>query len=343
MKQADLQVLVVDDNPIKRTLARSPQPPATETTAKPLILAVDDCPEILRLLQAMLGREGFEVMLATDGMAALRLARIYAPQLILLDLHMPQLDGHQVCRMLKDNPDTRDIPVIFVTGESDPQAELHAFGLGGADFIAKPINRPALLARVRNHIGLYRQRKSLQRMFDGVIEFAPDAYLLSDAGGQIVRANVCAEILFGRSQQELLGQSLQQLIAGLQFNGQSVVHCQHSDGSTFSADLNATTLKSEAGDCQMVVLRNPVSHKPAQAPGQPAAAAAAQDPMLLLSQRERQISGLLVSGATVNAIASALCISNKTVSTHKIRILHKLKLTNVPDLVRLCLGQPAGT
>ena len=305
--------------------AAAPGQPA----AKPLILVVDDNRDILRLLETILKLEGYEVMLATDGMAALRLAKIYAPQLVVLDLHMPQLDGHQVCRMLKESPDTQDIPVIFVTGDSDPDAELRSFGLGGADYIAKPINRHALLARVRNHIALYLQRKNLQRMFEDVIEFAPDAYLLTDVNGDIARINVCAEMLFGFSQQELLGTPLTRLIPGLQFSGQSLVECQHKNGSVFTADLSATTLRAEGGSCQMAVLRNP------SAPQPPDQAAAASNPMLLLSGRERQIADLLVSGVSVNAIAAELCISNKTVSTHKIRILRKLNVTNVPDLVRL--------
>ncbi|MBK9441300.1 MAG: response regulator [Comamonadaceae bacterium] len=182
------------------------------TMTDPRVLVVDDRPANIRLMQSILEPAGYTVMLATNGELALQLAEGTPPDLILLDVLMPGMDGYIVCSRLKQMEATRQIPVIFVTAVDDAEAEARSFALGAADYITKPLKSARVLARVKTHIALYRQQKSLRCMFRDVIEFSPDAMLLADARGQIVRINAQAEQLFGYTRQELVGCAIEVLL-----------------------------------------------------------------------------------------------------------------------------------
>ncbi len=118
------------------------------------ILVVDDTPANLSLMTGLL-RDEYKVKAAIDGEKALRIAQARpAPDLILLDIMMPGVDGHEVCRRLKADPATRDIPVIFLTARSGVEDEKLGLDLGAVDYITKPISPPIVMARVRNHLVL---------------------------------------------------------------------------------------------------------------------------------------------------------------------------------------------
>ncbi|WP_291517534.1 two-component system response regulator [Acidovorax sp.] len=118
------------------------------------ILVVDDTPDNLTLMGTLL-KEHYVVKVANSGEKALRIAQSAPqPDLILLDIVMPGLDGHEVCRQLKDNAATRNIPVIFLTSRSDTDDERAGLALGAVDYITKPISPPILLARVNTHLAL---------------------------------------------------------------------------------------------------------------------------------------------------------------------------------------------
>ena len=132
----------------------SSSPP--EHAQKPIatVLVVDDTPDNLTLMGSLL-REHFQVKVANHGEKALKIAFSGTPpDLILLDITMPQMDGHEVCRRLKAEPATRDIPVIFLTARSEPDDERAGLALGAVDYITKPISPPILLARVNTHLAL---------------------------------------------------------------------------------------------------------------------------------------------------------------------------------------------
>ena len=121
---------------------------------RPTILAVDDTPDNLTLLHGLL-KDNYRVKVANGGQAALRILEGPAlPDLILLDVMMPEMDGYEICRRLKANPRTSDIPVVFLTAKSDTDAERFGLDLGAVDYISKPISPPIVLARVRNHLRL---------------------------------------------------------------------------------------------------------------------------------------------------------------------------------------------
>ena len=136
------------------------------TIDRPRILVVDDSPTIRAMLVALL-REGHATSLASDGPSGLALAASRPqPDLILLDVEMPGIDGFEVCRRLKLEPSTRDIPVIFLTSLSQVEHERRGLSLGAADYIAKPISPPIVLARVQNHLALKRQADFLRSQSD---------------------------------------------------------------------------------------------------------------------------------------------------------------------------------
>ena len=131
------------------------------------ILIVDDTPTNIEILLGML-EEDYDVSFATSGRQALELlAKGEKPDLILLDVMMPEMDGYEVCAALKDDAATRAIPVIFVTGKDDAVSETRALAAGGVDFIQKPVNQPVLRARVRLHLELQRRAESLRGVVAG--------------------------------------------------------------------------------------------------------------------------------------------------------------------------------
>lgn len=135
-----------------------------EQTKGFLILAADDTPGDLELLAAVLGREGYTLALAEEGVQALALATHEPPDLILLDILMPGMDGLEICRRLKTDPVTQDIPVIFVTANTDLDVILSGFQVGAADYVTKPFRIPELLARVHVHAELRRVHREVQRL-----------------------------------------------------------------------------------------------------------------------------------------------------------------------------------
>jgi len=125
------------------------------------ILIVDDTPENLKLLAALLASEHYQIRKAINGSMALRAVAADPPDLILLDIMMPDMDGYSVCQALKADPSTADIPVIFLSGLSDAFDKVRAFETGGSDYITKPFHGQEVLARVRTHL---QARSAQQRM-----------------------------------------------------------------------------------------------------------------------------------------------------------------------------------
>lgn len=119
---------------------------------KSLILAVDDKPQNLQFLGKLLSDNGYEVGMAQNGQQALNFIQKSEPDLILLDIMMPVMDGYEVCRQLKDDFSTRHIPVIFLTAKADTEDVVRGFEVGGVDYVTKPFNAAELLARIRTHI-----------------------------------------------------------------------------------------------------------------------------------------------------------------------------------------------
>jgi diguanylate cyclase (GGDEF)-like protein len=129
--------------------------------SKPKLLLVDDQPLNIQLLHQAFATE-FQVFMATSGVKALSMCATHAPDLVLLDVMMPEMDGYEVCKQLKANPLTRAIPVIFVTAKNDDASEEQGLDAGAVDFISKPINLKIVRARVKAHIALKLQADILR-------------------------------------------------------------------------------------------------------------------------------------------------------------------------------------
>jgi diguanylate cyclase (GGDEF)-like protein len=127
------------------------------------ILVVDDEVTNIRLMHGLL-KSRYDVFMATDGEQALKQVTSIVPDLILLDVVMPGISGHEICQRLKDNPDTADIPIIFITAQNEEAEEIRGLELGAVDFIHKPVNAVILQARVNTHVTLQQQRKLLQNL-----------------------------------------------------------------------------------------------------------------------------------------------------------------------------------
>ncbi len=128
----------------------------------PTILIVDDVPANLLLLTQLLDGQSYDVRPVTKGAMALAAARAIRPDLILLDIRMPDMDGYTVCRELKADPETSSIPIIFVSALDDIDGKVRAFECGGVDYVTKPFQPAEVLARVRTHLALAQARTALE-------------------------------------------------------------------------------------------------------------------------------------------------------------------------------------
>lgn len=175
------------------------------------ILAVDDTPASLRLLTDILKAEGYEVRSAISGELALRAAASKPPELVLLDIHMPGMDGYEVCRRLKEVRAMRDVPVIFVSAASETDDKLQGFEMGAVDFVTKPYQREELLVRVRTHLDLNRLRNHLEGLVDERTAELRESeerwkFALEGAGDGVWDWNPKTDVaLFSRRWKEMLG------------------------------------------------------------------------------------------------------------------------------------------
>jgi PAS domain S-box-containing protein len=127
------------------------------------ILIVDDNPENLKTLAAILTEEGYDIRVATNGVQALEGIRLELPDLVLLDIQMPKMDGYEVCRQLKRNDIHRHIPVIFITAMMEKFNKVMAFQVGGNDYITKPFQIEEVVARVKTHLSVYNYQRKLEQ------------------------------------------------------------------------------------------------------------------------------------------------------------------------------------
>jgi len=134
-----------------------------DTVDKGTILIVDDTPTNLDILFDFLANFGFKVLFAEDGESALENVKYALPDLILLDVIMPGIDGFETCRRLKDSERTQSIPIIFMTALTETTDKLKGLSLGAVDYITKPLQHEEVLARVNIHLSLQNLNKKLQR------------------------------------------------------------------------------------------------------------------------------------------------------------------------------------
>lgn len=255
--------------------------PPMMNTRKPKLLVVDDQPVIIQALYQTFSAD-YQVFMATHGEQAIKVAMANLPDLILLDLVMPGMDGHEVFQRLKDNPATSTIPVIFITGHKDDESEIQALDVGAVDFISKPINPQIVRARVKMHLTLLCQKVELQeseRHTQAILDNVIDGILTSDEEGIIASANRAMGSIFGYAPADLPGHDIGLLIPepycrkykdllkahadsdmtenGMHLNG---IMGMHHDGHRFPMELSMSK-NTHRGQTMIVVLMRDISER----------------------------------------------------------------------------------
>ena len=189
-----------------------------QASTEPTVLLVDDNAQNLKVLYETLKDRGYHLLIANDGEKALTLAYRHKPEVILLDIMMPDLDGYQVCERLKSDPVTADSAVVFLSALDDMDAKLKGFSLGGADYIAKPFQAQEVIARVSTHARVIRLERALQernRELESdqtrILNAISEGIYGLDAEGDIAFANPAAAMISGCSVEELIDQNFFEL------------------------------------------------------------------------------------------------------------------------------------
>jgi two-component system sensor histidine kinase/response regulator len=168
---------------------------AFDGTRPARILVVDDQAANIQIIGVVLGQQGYEILPATDGATALKRVALRTPDLILLDLMMPGMDGCEVCRQLKSKPEWKDIPVIFLSAAADKDLIVRALDSGGLDYITKPFNHAELVSRVRTQLELKTARDWLKQLAEDKDELV--GILTHDLKNYLGGINMSAELLRG--------------------------------------------------------------------------------------------------------------------------------------------------
>jgi PAS domain S-box-containing protein len=196
-----------------------------DSGVKGTILVVDDTPASIGMLQFALEQENYETLIATSGQKALDRVELILPDLILLDIMMPGIDGYETCLQLKSKKSTRNIPIIFLSALSETFDKVRAFSIGGVDYLTKPVEPEELLVRVKTHIRINQLEKELQtankelerrvdertaelthanaslrereEMFRSIFDGSPIGIVLLDQDGLVIIANPAIVDLFG--------------------------------------------------------------------------------------------------------------------------------------------------
>ena len=208
------------------------------------ILVVDDTPDNLRLLSAMLTEQGYKVRQALNGQMALTTVQRIPPDLILLDINMPQMNGYDVCTQLKADDQTREIPVIFISALDDVLDKVKAFKVGGTDYITKPFQSEEVLARIENQLNLRRLQKQLSEQ---------NAQFRQMAGREKLVSQISQRIRQSLDLEEILATTVKEVRQFLQTD--RVVICQLKvDGSLAIAQESVT--------CEELSILNADIHDP---------------------------------------------------------------------------------
>lgn len=164
------------------------------------ILIIDDSRTNLIFLSNILENEGYEIFCATDGMGGMLEVRQKKPQLILLDVDMPDMNGFEVCRLLKEDENTQSIPVIFISAMDEVEDKIKGFESGGVDYVTKPFQLEEIIMRVKTHLTLYNLQNEIKeagrRDWQATFHAVNEAIFLTDEGGNITDCNKAAQAMF---------------------------------------------------------------------------------------------------------------------------------------------------
>ncbi|ASK33069.1 DNA-binding response regulator (plasmid) [Alcanivorax sp. N3-2A] len=298
---------------------------------KDLILVVDDCADSLGMIHHALGQAGLTALLALEGEQALGIAEKMVPDLILMDAVMPNLDGFETCRRLKDTPELAGVPVIFMTGLSDPEDVIRGLEAGGVDYVTKPVRPDELIARIRVHLNNARLTRSAHTALDRLGQAA----FSTDAQGQWRWATPQAEQMVAGDD----GQRPDRLhaLAG---------HIRHwlrhrpATGDRLAVDLPPSALR-----LRYLGEDNPGEHLFRLLLEDGDGEASLLRTQLRLTERETQVLLWISQGKTNREIGQILDLSPRTINKHLEQVFRKLGVENrtaAAAMALRCLGQGTG-
>lgn len=237
----------------------------------PQILVVDDALINLKLLTEILIKRGYRVRPASSGQLALKSVAAATPDLILLDIKMPDMDGYEVCRRLKSDERSRSIPVIFISALDEAADKLKGFDAGGVDYVVKPFHAAEVLARVETHLTLRRLQKQLElqnvrlqeevaerkrgaevlrqtnNYLEYVLDYSPDAIFITNAEGRFIKWNRMATEIFGFTFEEMQGKSFHDMVPDRD-ELQKVLAILHSEGFVRQREMSMKRSASGASE-----------------------------------------------------------------------------------------------
>lgn len=327
----------------------------------PTILIVDDTPANLSLLFDALEQAEYRVLVAENGVNAVDNAVQSKPDLILLDVMMPEIDGFDVCRQLKSWPETADIPVIFLSALGDIVDKLRGFEVGGVDYITKPIDVSEVFARVNTHLTVRQLQQQLQNQNEWLETRVRQR--TAELEAEIIRRQQSEEerkklLDVVRNQSDQLRQLTEWLIAQQQQQHLSIadyIDIQFRQGLLYAMaqidlleilidERQVNTAKEDVAT-QLTKLRSALQQlefgvsKALSDLAQPTqeVQSALDNPLLKLSAREREVLELIVTGKSNPEIAQLLYLTENTVRTYRSRMMQKLQIDDLASLIKFAL------
>lgn len=325
----------------------------------PSILIIDDTPENLRVAVKQLEAFRYEILTARDGETGIARARLVIPDLILLDVQMPGIDGYETCRRLKADPLTAEIPVIFMTVLSDIRHKIQGFDVGGVDYVTKPIEASELFARVRAHLQIRALQKELEA-YSASLETrvaertaALELELKQKVAYQQERDHLLDRV---RAQSEQLRLLTKEWMLEQESHNRGLASTLETQVGSRLNRLHlhltqALQLLSGpgTGPAQQAVVEHlhaslellQPARTDAEAVGgsltSPPTPGLQANPLFRLSTREYEVLQLMAAGKTNKEIAWTLDVARTTVSTYRMRIMEKLEVEDFAALLKLAL------
>lgn len=319
------------------------------------ILAVDDTPDNLSLLLSHLASLNYKVLVAESGASALRQVNHVRPDLILLDILMPGMDGFETCSLLKSQPVIEDIPVIFLSALDDAVDKVRGFQVGGVDFITKPIDTTEVSARINLHLlnSSLMQRLTQQNQLLKETVAERDAALALQKGLRAQSDNRLKQLV---ELAEAQGAQLHNTVL-------SLMQSQFNDGAMWDLLHRPVLNRLTKLEAQLELLQASVQASLSQSDDETIGEhvdALVQTTLLIegellsvaprlqsyeleqpklaaLSNRESAVLGHIADGFTSEEIALKLSLSPATVRTYRTRIMNKLEVHNIPGLVKFAI------
>ncbi len=218
---------------------------------KPVVLVVDDQVRNIQVVGNTLSAAGYEILPATSGEQALQRIAARRPDVILLDVLMPEMDGFEVCQVLQDDPETREIPIIFVSAADDQDIIIRALAAGGVDYVTKPFNKSELLLRVRTHVELKDARDHMRELLEMREEFI--GILAHDLKNPLTGIRFSAQLLVEKREElppkleKLAGTILESAEHMFDFIDQFLID-KARDNQSLSVELKEVDLKAACHD-----------------------------------------------------------------------------------------------